>query len=125
MKYVILGDPLIAARPRQDLVTFYGTQEHKRIATEIDLINQHEGKGLFEGVLHIDVTFYFSRQSRSKKNKKGMVYYAGRPEIFTLLKWLQNLGIGIIFSKDCSFCSFSTSKQFSDKPRTEFEIRCL
>lgn len=125
MKYSIKGDPLMASRAPICQKNMFDTGAHRRLVTEINLINQHDEAPIFDGPVHLDVIFYFSRYSRSKKNIPGSEFYAGHPEIYTLLKWIQDVGKNIIFSSGCSFVSVAIEKRYSDDPRTEFDIRKL
>ena len=125
MKYIIIGDPIALARPRFNVQKVYDGQKHKKLIYGINLKNQHEGKPFYEGNLHLDVKFYLKIANKKKKSVLEDTYHVYRPDLSNLIKFIEDIGTGIIYKDDSLICSVHAIKKYSATPRTEFEIRIL
>lgn len=73
MIYVIPGIPTPWRRPvpSKKSHTIYNAQATQQLIARISLQEQHENKPLFEGPLHVDITFYMpiTKSNANQKNK--------------------------------------------------------
>lgn len=125
MKYIILGDPVPLARPRLTAKKIYDSQKHQKLIAGINLKNQHEGNSFYEGNLHLDVKFYLKIAAKKNVDQLKDTFHVYRPDLSNLIKFIEDIGTGIIYKDDSLICSVTATKKYSDNPRTEFEIRIL
>lgn len=71
--YTIPGipTPLLRARHSIKTNTIYNSQNAQQLIARINLQEQHRDKLLFEGPIHIDITFYMpiTKSNVNQKNK--------------------------------------------------------
>ncbi len=125
MKYILIGNPIPLARPRFNVQKVYDGQKHKKLVCGINLKNQHKGKPFYEGNLHLDVKFYLKISKRKKGDLLDNTYHVYRPDLSNLIKFVEDIGTGIIYKDDSLICSVHAIKKYSAIPRTEFEIKVL
>lgn len=125
MRYIILGDPVALARPRFNKRNVYDKQKHEKLIAGINLRNQHDDRPFFEGALHMDIHFFLKIPRKSKINAFENCHHIFKPDLSNLIKFVEDIGSGIIYKDDSIICSITASKKYSKEPRTEFEIRIL
>lgn len=71
MVYVIPGIPIPLLRARHSTINkrVYNSQHTQQLVSRINLQEQHRDLPLFQGPIHIDITFYMPI-TQSNKNKK-------------------------------------------------------
>lgn len=124
--YVVPGEPIALARPRFNLSSkrVYNHQRGSMNNASIYLQSQHASKQLFEGPLHLDVTFFFVHPKHySKKRKEETKYHSSTPDLSNLVKFVEDIAIGILYHDDAIISSISAKKVYDIEPRTEFTIR--
>jgi Holliday junction resolvase RusA-like endonuclease len=138
--YIIEGNPTALKRPRYSSKTnrMYNPQRSHMLVISISLQNQHDNDPIFEGPLHMDVTFYMPYSSRVSKRKINKVREAiannqpvnylpadTRPDLDNLIKLLADCCTGVLYQNDAIITSITAKKVYDDNPRTEFSIRPL
>lgn len=119
--YVIEGDPIPLARARHGRGKTWDTQKNEKYACGVQLQSQHTCKHFFSGPIHIDICFYLPLPRLSKKAQDG-AYHLFRPDLSNLIKFIEDVGTGILYKDDCLISSLSATKKYSHNPRTEFTI---
>ncbi len=119
--YVIEGNPIPLARHRHTGTRAWDSQKQIKFGIGLQISNQHEGLGYFNGPVRLDVTFYLPMP------KRGANYLAGRyqlvkPDLSNLLKMLEDVATKIIYHDDCIISACYAEKRYSANPRTEFTI---
>lgn len=94
----------------------------------MQLANQHEGKDLFTGPIHLDVFFYTQAPDYPVAKKKGIIpgkynYYL--PLLSSFMRFLEEASIGVLWNDPCIIASLKTHKMYDQEPRTEFTITKL
>lgn len=125
MLYVIMGDPIALARPRFNKRTVYDAQKNKKLVAGINLRNQHGDDPYLEGSLHLDIHFYLKIPMQGKHGRLDNRYHIYKPDLSNLIKFIEDIGSGIIYHDDSTICSINASKRYSVEPRTEFELTIL
>ena len=125
MKYIIAGDPVPLARPRHGKGHFYDKQKHLKLVAGINLKNQHDDRPFYEGRLHLKVAFFLKIAKKMDVWKLNNTYHCKRPDLSNMLKYIEDVGTGILYTDDAIICSVEATKWYSDNPCTEFEIREL
>lgn len=126
--YVIPGNPVSLKRPRFSSQTnrMYNSQRNHMLVMSIGLQSQHNNDSLFEGPLHMDVTFFMPIPSKtSKKNLPSLILKPDptRPDLDNLIKMIADIGNGILYKDDALIASISAKKVYDINPRTEFSIQ--
>lgn len=125
MIYVIPGNPVALARPRLTKKKIYDSQRNEKLVAGINLKNQHGDQPLFEGPIHLDVNFYLKMPARQNPDKMEGRWHIFKPDLSNLLKFIEDIGSGVIYKDDCIICSVTATKYYGKEPRTEFEIKTL
>jgi Holliday junction resolvase RusA-like endonuclease len=124
MKYIIEGDPVALARPRMSGRAVYDSQKQLKLVAGLALRSQHGDKPFYEGPLHMDVQFYLKISQRRKDSLENQPHRS-KPDLSNLLKFLEDIGTGILYHDDMMISEVVCGKYYSDIPRTEFTIREL
>lgn len=125
MKYIIKGDPVPLARPRFHMRRVYDSQKHKKLVAGISLQQQHDNRPFFEGNLQLIMTFFLKIAKKRDISKYDQQYHAQRPDLSNLIKFVEDIGTGILYKDDAIIASVTAEKFYSTEPRTEFEIKVL
>lgn len=121
--YVVPGDPVPLARARLTKESrMWDSQKQTKLVYSIQLANQHEGKPMFTGPLHIEVVFYMRIAAAKKGKQLAGTYHCFRPDIDNLLKFIADVATGVLYHEDCIIASVATKKVYDDEPRTELII---
>lgn len=72
MVYTIPGIPvpLLRAKPAFSIRTVYNSQKTNQLIARVNLQEQHKDRPLFEGPIHIDITFYMPITKSTVNQKK-------------------------------------------------------
>lgn len=119
--YIIDGDPIPLARARHGKGRTWDSQKQLKYQCGLQLQSQHSCKHLFSGPLHVDICFYLPLPKQAKKAKNGH-YHIFKPDLSNLIKFIEDVGTGILYKDDCLISSLSAVKKYSHNPRTEFTI---
>lgn len=122
MKFQIPGRPVPLKRPRFGLGQVYDDQ--KRIKKDYARVLQYQyARGpLNEGVFELILTFYFKRPKRYKKND---IYHACRPDLSNLVKFIEDVAIGVLYKDDDCIARIVAEKRYADEEKTIIELNQL
>lgn len=122
--YVIIGDPIPLARPRMSNTHVWDSQKHLKFSWGVQLNLQQGNFPLFEGPLHLDVTFYFDIGKVTQKKRESFKtrHHHYVPDLSNLIKYVEDCAIGIIYKDDCLIAQITSKKLYSDTARTEFTV---
>lgn len=126
--YVLIGDPIPLARPRFAYRKVYDAQKSLKVVTMLDLERQQGDLPLLSGPIHLDATFYMKSPQNMSKVKKELLYgtpHIYKPDLDNLIKWICDIGSGIIYSQDSIISSIATSKVYGPVAKTQFSFRKL
>ena len=126
MLYVLKGDPVPLARPRFSHKNVYDGQKTRRLMAGIAVQSQHDGRPLYEGNLHLNMTFYMKIPQKGKRTavREGG-YHIYKPDLSNLIKFVEDVCTKVLYHDDSLICSIVAAKKYSITPRTEFEVRVL
>jgi Holliday junction resolvase RusA-like endonuclease len=119
--YIIEGDPIPLARARHGVGRTWDPQKHQKYIIGLQLQSQHPLKRLFVGPIHLDICFFLPMAKRSKKEIINTFHFF-KPDLSNLIKFIEDIGSGILYKDDCLIASMSATKKYSDNPRTKFTI---
>lgn len=127
-RYVLLGNPVPLARPRFSQGHVWDSQKQHKQKALLDLQKQHGELALFAGPLSLEITFYLKMPQRSTQRlREKMVneHHITRPDLSNLIKYVEDVCTGIVYSDDCLITEIVATKCYDFEPRTEFTIRML
>jgi Holliday junction resolvase RusA-like endonuclease len=122
MKYIIPGDPIALARVRFGRGRCWDSQKELKVYWQIHLHNQHVRRPFYRGPLHAEINFYMPMPSRAKKHQQAMYWHASTPDLSNLIKFIEDVGIGILYHDDCIISSICAQKLYDKDERTELII---
>lgn len=128
--YYLSGEPTPLMRHRfvRSTAAMYNPQSARKMVASIELAEQHRGKELFSGPIHIDVTFYMPIPKTNGVRKKPRIipgaYHIFKPDLDNCIKWVGDVatGLGSLFKDDCIIAKITAQKIYDDNPRTEFVV---
>lgn len=121
--YIIQGKPVPLARPRFTPYTnkVYDAQKNEKLVTSIQLQLQHGSIPLLIGPLHMNVTFYMPIPIHGPNGRKKEGHpHQIKPDLSNLIKWCEDVAVGVILSDDAIIAAVTAKKIYSANPRTEF-----
>jgi Holliday junction resolvase RusA-like endonuclease len=123
MRYIIPGDPVPLQRARTTPGQSRPWDPQKKIKLQFGhLISlQNKLKIFYEGPLELDIVFYMRHSNKSLEGH----YHTSVPDLSNMVKFIEDVAQGILYKNDCTICSITTRKIYSQQPRTEFTIREL
>lgn len=124
VRYILHGDPIPLMRARHGNRKTWDAQKHIKLALGLMMQEQHRGKKMYCGPLHLDVDFYFVPPQRRNKDH-AYDFHIFRPDLSNLIKLVEDVATGILFSDDCIIASLSAKKKYDNVARTEFTISRL
>lgn len=127
MKYVVKGNPIPLCRPRFNQGRRpWDSQREEKVRWGLNVGMQHGSAPLFDGPIHLDVTFYFpapqSMVKRATEFQDIFIPHYYRPDLSNLIKFVEDAVTGILYRDDCLIVSIRAVKGYSVDPRTEFSI---
>lgn len=126
--YSIPGDPIPLQRARHGRSRTWNPQKQIMLNLQFLLQHQHGQRSLLTGPLHLEALFYFEPARSLSQKKKDLLYgtyHFIKPDGSNLLKFIEDLGTGIIYIDDCLIASSSYKKIYDRTPRTEFSLHKL
>ncbi len=95
-----------------------------KVKTHLSLLEQHAGRELLEGPLHLDCTFYLKyRGPVAIRREVQQEAHMARPYLSALLLLLEAVGVDTIFKSAAAIVSIDTRKYYdSEYPRVEFKL---
>ena len=120
-KYIIPGPPVALARPRFGKDNIYDSQKEIKLIHGITITSQHDNMPLFNGPLHLEAHFYMPCAKDFFK-KVGALPHQRVPDLSNLIKYIEDICIGILYPDDKLITGITAYKWYSDSPRTEFII---
>ena len=130
MKYILPGVPTALCRPRFSMITkrFYNKQKEKMESLKELLKEQHGDNPFFSGPLYLDAKFYFTvplSWSDKRRRQHAYNYHLKKPDLDNLVKFISDLGNGILYNDDSCISRITCMKVYShleEDARTEFSI---
>ncbi len=126
--YVIKGDPTPLMRAGRNGKRTFDPQKSLKLIAGIDLTSQHNNAPFLEGPLHLDVTFFMEAPKSISLKRRTALYgqiYIFKPDLDNLIKFLCDVGNGILYYDDCAIAKISARKIYDEIPRTEFTLTCM
>lgn len=122
--YQLPVDPLALARHRHGKGRVWDSQKQEKLYYGILLSNAHGDRPLYTGALHIDINFYMKVPESAGKQKPSREghWHVQVPDTSNCLKFLEDVGSGIIYADDRTICSVWPQKRWSAIPRIEFSV---
>lgn len=125
--YTIPGNPIALKRARYCHRTrkIYNSQRNELLVLSLNIESQHDNAPLYEGPLHLDVTFFMPIKTSNAKKQKSMIntYHMFKPDVDNLVKLVADISTGILYKDDALIASISARKVYALEPRTEFTIK--
>jgi Holliday junction resolvase RusA-like endonuclease len=124
--YILKGDPIPLARARHFCNRIYDSQKSLKTIARVDLASQHDDLPLLVGPLHLDVKFFMKLPSSISKKRAELLIgkaHTTRPDLDNMLKWIFDLGSGVLYQDDTIIFSTSAEKIYDLNPRTEFVFK--
>jgi len=124
--YIIDGKPIALQRARHGNKRTWDPQKKLKFYHGLNLKQQHGRKPLFLGPVSLNVIFHFQVPNKlSKLNKQQLLTqpHVFKPDIDNLIKFILDLGNGILYKDDCIFYEIYAKKIYDTKGFTEFTIR--
>lgn len=122
--YVLKGNPVPLARTRMGNRRMWDSQKQAKLVASLELQQQHRGRNLFKGPLHLELTFYMQMpKSEKKREKLAARYHTIKPDIDNLEKFVLDIANGVLYGDDCIVASLTSRKIYDVNPRTVIEIR--
>lgn len=128
MKYILKGKPIPLKRARFTsfpIPHVYDSQKLLKAESGLELRMQHGYSKLIDGPISLDVTFFMPIPTTYSKKKKASLmgqHHFKKPDLSNMIKYLEDVCIGIIFRDDSTIVTITAKKIYSDIPRTEFTI---
>lgn len=130
--YILEGTPIPYTRSAMSKSKEFDTYKKLKFAHSNNLQEQHQSKALFCGPLKLELCFFFERP-RIRKNPQEdpdngyalLNYNAHKPDLFSLLRFVQDIAQGIVYETDASLVTIIMEKKFYKEPKTEIRITPL
>lgn len=123
--YVLPGTPTPLARPRFGKnARVYNSQRTEMLIHGLQIKEQHKGKPLYTGPLHVNATFYMKLPKMPREQQKRMEqhYHTSPCDLDNLIKKILDVCNGVLFEDDRIISSVFAQKVYDYNPRTEFNI---
>ena len=121
--YYVPADPIALARARFGKGRVYDCQKELKQAWGILIAKQHGRMPLFTGPVSLEISFFFGLpKSISKKKRTTDRPHIIKPDLSNLIKFVEDVGNGIIYRDDRQITSIRASKKYSLEPRVEWTV---
>jgi len=118
------GDPKTKLRPRfsrfKGKVKTYDPQNEDKNTARWQIKSRMVGREPFKGPLSLSMVCVFNRP-KSRENKKE-IYHTVKPDLDNVVKWLMDVGNGILWYDDKQIVRIDAVKIYGEKPRTIISI---
>lgn len=123
-RYTLPFDPIAWSRavPNHSLRRMYDKQKQEKLICGIHLRNQHGTDPIFQGPLHLSVTFFMAIPATKRTKNIGGKPHACKPDLDNLEKFLQDCANGILFRDDALISKKTSQKVYDTNPRIEFTL---
>ena len=120
-RYVLPGKPVPLKRPRFGQGHVYDSQKKLKERDQFYL-RMYKPQLIVKQPIELNIVFYFQLP---KRFKQGSLLHYCRPDLSNLIKYYEDISMGILFDDDCIISRIVAEKRYDSKPRTEFEISLL
>lgn len=120
--YMLPVRPTPLHRARHGNKKTYDDQKDLKFHWGLLLKKEHNQEPLFSGTLHLNVIFLFKYPKSWPKYKKTEVPHTNKPDLSNLIKLIEDIGTGIIYTDDSIIYSISAKKHYSDEDKILFTI---
>lgn len=120
--YIIKGNPVSLMKPKNFNLQYWdslSTTKHKVIK---QLEEQNAHLKLYTHPVHLDLNFYFEQPHSPLKPYNPHGFNSSKPDITDLIRFVENIATNFILKHPNLIVSISSSKKYSDVPRTEIVI---
>ncbi len=123
-KYILDVDLTPFVRSDMNKKRMWDLTSKFKVNSRVSLLDQHAGRDLLEGPLHLDCTFYLKfRGSITKSKDFQYLPHMCRPYLSGLLVLLEAVGVDVIFKSASFIMSIDARKYYdSESPRVEFML---
>lgn len=121
MKYMIPGKPIPLKRPRFGQGRVYDSQKKLKERDQYYL-RMHRPQMIVKQPIELNIVFYFQLPKRFKRRE--YLHYS-RPDLSNLIKYYEDICMGILFDDDCIISRIVAEKRYDVRPRTEFTISLI
>jgi len=121
VKFIVPGRPVPLKRPRFGLGRVYDDQVAIKKIYADSIRYQYLRGPLQEGPLELKITFYFKRPRKKKKDR----YHSCRPDLSNLVKFIEDVAIGVLYKDDDCIAKIIAEKKYGDIEKTEIELNQL
>ena len=122
-RYLLKGDPVaMCIKHRYGDGRVWDLQKINKVTTCITLDSQHNEAPFFQGPISLNISFYLPITSVKRlifDNKP----HTQDPDLDNLIRYVTEVGIGILYKDDGLISSITACKYYSTDPRTEIIIR--
>jgi len=122
--YVLNVDPMALARHRHGRGRIWDSQKEEKLFYGLLLSKEHGSLPLYSGPLHLDINFFVQTPRTSLKKSKDLEgkWHINVPDLSNCLKFIEDVGTGIIYGDDRIISSVWPQKNWSAQPRIEFTV---
>ena len=122
--YVLDGDITPFTRADMNKKRIWDLTTSFKVKSHVSLTEQHAGRALLDGPLHLECTFYLGcKGSVAKSHEKHTRPHMSRPYLSALLLLLEAVGADVIFTSAATITSIGTRKYYdAEWPRVEFSL---
>lgn len=127
IKYTLKGDPIPLARARISSAhkKMWDSQKEKKLICGITLRSQHQSRPLYQGPHLLKVTFFMPIPKTKRHLELENSPHFFRADLDNLIKWICDIGTGVLYKDDCIIAAINAKKIYGDPPRTEFTLTPL
>jgi len=136
-KLTVLGDPKAQGRPRArnagKFIQVYDDPKSRKAKDSIQAVIQNEAPIALLDCPQVDLAFYLPRpkahygtgRNVAKLKNSAPTLHTKKPDIDNLRKLVMDAMTNVFWRDDSLVCIGTTTKEYSDKPRTEIYIKIL
>lgn len=119
--FIISGDPISIFRPRNFNAHCWDSLKQLKHSAINQLEEQFKDQEPYLKPINIEYHFYF-RPIGAHRSTTEYGYNHSRPDITDLIKFVENVSVGILFKDTGIIASISSFKRYSELSRTEIII---
>lgn len=120
--YIIEGEPVLIQKETRDWDQY--RQDKFNFVNSLAAI--HDDKPLFQGPLHVEITFYLSvpkSVTRKTQEDKRATWHHGRPMLDRMFEFVEKACAGTIYQDSAQICSLVCRKYYSGaQPYTQIVV---
>jgi len=126
--YTLQGDPVALARARMTGRRIWDAQKQLKLVHGLQLASQHANQPLFQAPIEMHLTFMMRMpQNQSKRQRDKLCHspHVFKPDLDNLIKFIADIGTGILYTDDCIIASIYATKKYDENPRTIIIVKEL